>query len=83
MFISCTEKWCLMSDSSEGAGLSKKRIYGAGTVIALVISVPAIVAFLIANSITDNFYISIAISAAVYFIAMGFSIKISKMFSKD
>ena len=71
-----------MSNSSNDSGLSKKKMYGGGTIIALITSVPAIIAFLITRIITDNFYISMAISAIVYFVAMGFSIKISKKLSK-
>lgn len=67
-----------MSDPSKDPNISKKKIYGKGTIIALVISVPAIIAFVIADSIIDNFFISIGISAIVYFVAMGFSIKLSK-----
>jgi ABC-type Mn2+/Zn2+ transport system permease subunit len=71
-----------MSDSSKEPGVSKKKIYGAGTILALIISIPAIIAFLVAQSLIDNFFISIGISAIVYFVAMGFSIKISKKLSK-
>jgi hypothetical protein len=71
-----------MSDSSKGPDISKKKMYGAGTILALIISVPGIIAFLIAYNITDNFFVSIGISAIVYFIAMGFAIKISNKFTK-
>ncbi|MEM2759979.1 MAG: hypothetical protein QXU32_04495 [Nitrososphaerales archaeon] len=69
--------------NAEDSGISKKKIYGVGTILALIISVPAIIAFLVAQSITKNFFISITISAIVYFVAMGFSIKISKKLSKS
>jgi ABC-type Mn2+/Zn2+ transport system permease subunit len=71
-----------MSDSSKDSGVSKKKIYGAGTILALIMSVPAIIAFLLARTVTDNFYISIAISAIVLFIGWGFSLKISKKLAK-
>ncbi len=71
-----------MSDWSKDSNVTKKKIYGVGTILALIISIPGIIAFIIANSVTDNFFISIAISAIVYFIAMGFSIKIAKKLSK-
>lgn len=71
-----------MSSSSKDSGVSKKKTCGGGTIIALIISIPAIIAFLVARIITDNFYISIATSAIVYFVAMGFSIKISKKLSE-
>ena len=71
-----------MSDWSKDSNVTKKKIYGAGTILALIISIHGIIAFIIANSVIDNFFISITISAIVYFIAMGFSIKIAKKLSK-
>jgi len=71
-----------MSDSSGDSRVSKKKIYGAGTILALIMSVPAVIAFLVARAVTDNFYISIAISAIVLFIGWGFSLKISKKLAK-
>lgn len=68
-------------NDSEHSGISKKKIYGAGTVLALIVSVPAIIAFVVAEAVINDFFISIAISAIVYFVAMGFSIRISKKLS--
>ena len=52
-----------MSDWSKDSNVTKKKIYGAGTILALIISIPGIIAFIIANSVIDNFFISITITS--------------------
>ena len=81
MFISNAQSYLLMSDAPKGSGrkkISKKNLYAAGTVIAIIISVPGIIAFVVAWKVSGEMLTGLIISAVVYFISMGFSIKISK-----
>jgi hypothetical protein len=61
--------------------MSKKKIYAAGTILALIMSVPAIVAFVVTRYITDSFFTSLAVSVIILFIGWGFSLKIAKKLS--
>lgn len=69
-----------MSDASKDSPkkISKKNIYTAGTILALIISIPAIVAFLVAWKVGGSMFTALIVSIVVYFISMGFSVKISK-----
>ncbi len=64
--------------------ISRLDIYAKGSIVALVIGVPAVISFLIAWSITNNnLLISIVVSIVTYFISMGFAIKVAKRLAKD
>ena len=58
--------------------IPKKNVYAVGTLLAIIISVPGIIAFVVAWKIGGNMLTALIISAIVYFISMGFSVKISK-----
>jgi len=49
-----------------------------GTIMATILTVPSIVAFLITWIILDNLINAAIVGGVVHFIAMGFSLKISK-----
>jgi len=49
-----------------------------GSVIAVIVTVPSIVSFLISWMILDDLTQAAIIGAIIHFIAMGFSLKISK-----
>jgi|TARA_B110000014_G_scaffold100315_1_gene68956 hypothetical protein len=49
-----------------------------GTIMAVIVTVPSIIAFLISWIILDNLITAIIVSGVIHFIAMGFSLKISK-----
>jgi hypothetical protein len=49
-----------------------------GTIMATIVTVPSIIAFLIIWIILDNLVTAIIVGGIIHFIAMGFSIKISK-----
>ena len=49
-----------------------------GTIIALIVTIPSLVSFVIAWIILDNLVYGVIVGAVVHFIAMGFSLKISK-----
>ena len=58
--------------------LTIKEIILKGSVIAVMVAVPSIIAFLISWIILDDLLQAAIIGAVVHFIAMGFSLKISK-----
>jgi hypothetical protein len=49
-----------------------------GTIIAVIITVPSIISFVITWKISDNLLYAAILGAIIHFIAMGFSLKISK-----
>ncbi|MDO8641569.1 MAG: hypothetical protein Q7R33_08555, partial [Nitrosarchaeum sp.] len=51
-----------------------------GSIIAVIVTIPSIVSFMVIWMILDNLIQAAIIGAVVHFIAMGFSLKISKKF---
>jgi len=49
-----------------------------GTIIAIIITVPSVIAFVISWMILEDLVSAAILGAVVHFIAMGFSLKISK-----
>ena len=66
--------------SDEKQKLTKREIMIRGTIIAIIITVPSLIAFLLIWVIFDDLILGAIISAVIHFIAMGFSLKISKKF---
>jgi len=58
--------------------LSISEIALRGTIMAIIITVPSIMSFVIVWTILDNLLYAIIIGAVVHFIAMGFSLNLSK-----
>jgi hypothetical protein len=58
--------------------LSIREIALRGTMIATIITVPSIITFLLIWIVLDNLIYAAIVGAVVHFIAMGFSLKISK-----
>ena len=58
--------------------LTIKEIFLKGSIIAMIVTVPSITAFAVSWNILDDLFQAIIIGAVVHFIAMGFSLKISK-----
>ena len=56
----------------------KRDIMLRGTVIAVLISVPSLVAFVLVWIILGDMILGAILGAIIHFIAMGFSLKISK-----
>jgi hypothetical protein len=59
-------------------GLTTKEIMLKGTIIALIVTIPSLISFFLVWTITDNLIYGAVSSVIVHFIAMGFSLKISK-----
>ncbi len=64
-------------------GVSRLGIYAKGSIVALVMGVPAVVSFLVSWKINGNLMIAIAISIVVYFISMGFAFKVAKRLASN
>ncbi|MCV0401373.1 MAG: hypothetical protein K5777_05285 [Nitrosopumilus sp.] len=66
-----------MSDDKQ-TKLSMAQITLRGTIIAAIITIPSIVAFVLTWIILDNLIYAAILGAVIHFIAMGFALKISK-----
>jgi len=66
-----------LSDPSNSK-LKISEIMIKGTIMATILTVPSIIAFLITWIILDNLINAAIVGGVVHFIAMGFSLKISK-----
>jgi hypothetical protein len=59
--------------------LTMKDIILKGSIIAAIVTIPSIISFIISWMILDNLIQAAIIGAIIHFIAMGFSLKISKI----
>jgi len=66
-----------LSDDKQSK-LSIRDIVLRGTIIAIVITIPSLIAFIITWIVLDNLIYAAILGAIIHFIAMGFSLKISK-----
>jgi hypothetical protein len=66
-----------LSDSTKSK-LKISEIILKGTIMGTIVTIPSIIAFLITWIALDNLMTAIIVGAIVHFIAMGFSLKISK-----
>ena len=67
----------ILSDPSKSK-LKISEIMLKGTIMATILTVPSIIAFLITWVILDNLINAAIVGGVVHFVAMGFSLKISK-----
>jgi hypothetical protein len=67
-----------LPDNNKNEKLTLADIILRGSIIAVIVAVPSIASFLIAWLVLDDLVIAIIIGAVVHFIAIGFSLKISK-----
>ncbi len=70
----------LLSDEKNPDKLTSKEIILKGTAIALFVIIPSLSAFFLSWKILDDLLQAAIIGGIVHFIAMGFSLKISKKF---
>ena len=68
--------------SDKRSRLTKREIALRGTIIALIVTVPSLVIFGLIWVLIDDLIVAAVAGAIVHFIAMGFSLKISKRLSK-
>jgi len=69
-----------LSDEKKTDKLTKTEIILKGTIIALLVIIPSLSVFFLAWIILKDLLQAIIIGGIVHFIAMGFSLKISKQF---
>ena len=69
-----------MTSGNKTGKLTMRDIVLKGTIIAVIVTIPSIVSFMVIWMILDNLIQAAIIGAVVHFIAMGFSLKISKKF---
>jgi len=67
-----------MLSNDKKSKLSIREIALRGTIIAVIITVPSVISFVLTWKILDNLLYAVILGAIVHFIAMGFSLKISK-----
>ena len=70
-----------MTSDNKTSKLTIKDIVLKGSIIAVIVTVPSIVSFMVFWMILDNLIQAVIIGAVIHFIAMGFSLKISKKLS--
>jgi hypothetical protein len=70
----------LLSDEKNPDKLTSKEIILKGTAIALFVIIPSLSAFFLSWKILDDLLQAAIMGGIVHFIAMGFSLKISKKF---
>jgi Co/Zn/Cd efflux system component len=70
----------LLSDGKKADKLTIKEIILKGTIIAIFVIIPSLFAFFLSWRILDDLLQAVIIGGIVHFIAMGFSLKISKKF---
>ena len=70
-------KISLLSDPTKSK-LKISEIIFKGTIMGAIVTIPSIIVFLITWTVLDNLITAIIVGAIVHFIAMGFSLKISK-----
>ena len=63
---------------NESANLSIYDIALKGTIIALIVTIPSLSTFVLVWVVLDDLSLGVISGAFVHFIAMGFSLKISK-----
>jgi hypothetical protein len=69
-----------LSDEKKADKLTTREIILKGTIIAILVIIPSLSAFFISWMILDDLLQAAIIGGMVHFIAMGFSLKISKKF---
>lgn len=67
-----------MSSDNKTGKLTMKDIVLKGSIIAIIVTVPSITTFVVSWLILDNLIQAAIIGGVIHFIAMGFSLKISK-----
>lgn len=67
-----------MASNNKTGKLTIQDLILKGTIIAGIVTIPSITSFMIAWVVLDNLIQAVIIGAVIHFIAMGFSLKISK-----
>ncbi|KEQ56755.1 hypothetical protein AAA799E16_00970 [Marine Group I thaumarchaeote SCGC AAA799-E16] len=68
----------LLSEDEKPVKLTKKEIILRGSILALITTTPSLIVFILVWYFLDDVIVGAISGAIVHFIAMGFSLKISK-----
>lgn len=77
VFITIFQIFLLLTDDKTSK-LSIREIALKGTIIALIVTIPSISSFVVVWILLDNLMAGVVVGVVIHFIAMGFSLKISK-----
>jgi hypothetical protein len=69
-----------LSDETKADKLTIKEIILKGSIISIFVIIPSLSAFVLFWIILDDLHQAVIIGGIIHFIAMGFSMKISKKF---
>jgi uncharacterized membrane protein len=69
-----------LSDDEKSTKLTMREIVLRGSIIAIIITIPSIIAFVLTWILLDDLIYAFILGAMVYFFAMIISLKISKKF---
>jgi len=69
-----------LPDDKQSTKLTMREIVLRGSIIAIIITIPSIIAFVLTWVFLDDLIYALILGAMVYFIAMIISLKISKKF---
>ncbi len=69
------------NDSKKGNKIDKSTFYYLSTIVALVMTIPGIIALITMRFFTDNLILQLSITLFVILISLIFSIKIAKLLS--
>jgi len=69
-----------LSDDEKSTKLTMRQIVLRGSIIATIITIPSIIAFVLTWILLDDLIYAFILGAMVYFFAMIISLKISKKF---
>ena len=67
-----------LNNEKRSKNLTLQDVFLKGSIIAVIVSVPSISTFILSWEVLDDLLHAIIIGGVVHFIAMGFSLKISK-----
>lgn len=67
-----------MNSNDKSDKFTMKDIFLKGTIIAIIVTAPSLLFFVISWIILDDLTQAAIIGAVIHFIAMGFSLKVSK-----
>jgi hypothetical protein len=70
----------LLSDETKADKLTIKEIILKGSIISIFVIIPSLSVFVLSWIILDDLLQAVIIGGIIHFIAMGFSMKISKKF---
>lgn len=72
-----------MDNEKKLSKLTIKEIILKGSIIAVIVTVPSIIAFFVSWAVLNDIMQAAIIGAVIHFMAMGFSLKISKKLIKN